>query len=58
MTVQAGTSGKASNGLSMIAALPGRSVMIWIQARDIHAEHARLAATGVPLILARKRSGL
>ena len=23
---------------------PGRSVMIWLQVRDIHAEHARLAA--------------
>jgi glyoxalase/bleomycin resistance protein/dioxygenase superfamily protein len=24
--------------------------MIWIQVRDVHAEHARLAATGVPVI--------
>ena len=28
----------------------GRSVMIWIQVRDVHAEHARLAAAGVPVI--------
>jgi len=30
----------------------GRSVMIWLQVRDIHAEHARLAAAGVPVIRA------
>ena len=24
--------------------------MIWIQVRDIHAEHARLAAAGVPIV--------
>ena len=29
---------------------PGRSVMIWFQVRDVHAEHARLAAAGVPII--------
>jgi catechol 2,3-dioxygenase-like lactoylglutathione lyase family enzyme len=29
---------------------PGRSVMIWIQARDVRAEHVRLAAAGVPVI--------
>jgi len=28
----------------------GSSVMIWIQVRDVHAEHARLAAAGVPVI--------
>ena len=28
----------------------GDLVMIWIQVRDIHAEHARLAAAGVPVI--------
>jgi hypothetical protein len=28
---------------------PGRSVMIWIQVRDVHAEHARLAAAGVAI---------
>jgi hypothetical protein len=28
---------------------PGRSVMIWIQVRDVRAEHARLAAAGVPV---------
>jgi len=28
---------------------PGHSVMIWIQVRDIHAEHARLAAAAVPI---------
>jgi catechol 2,3-dioxygenase-like lactoylglutathione lyase family enzyme len=29
---------------------PGRSVMIWIQVRDVRAERARLAAAGVPII--------
>ena len=29
---------------------PGRSVMIWLQVRDVHAEHARLAAAGVAII--------
>jgi catechol 2,3-dioxygenase-like lactoylglutathione lyase family enzyme len=29
---------------------PGHSVMIWLQVRDVHAEHARLAAAGVPVI--------
>ena len=29
---------------------PGRSVMIWIQVRDIHAEHAGLAAAAVRII--------
>jgi predicted enzyme related to lactoylglutathione lyase len=29
---------------------PGGSVMIWIQVRDVHAEHARLAAAGVRII--------
>jgi len=28
----------------------GDSVIIWIQVRDVHAEHARLAAAGVPVI--------
>jgi catechol 2,3-dioxygenase-like lactoylglutathione lyase family enzyme len=28
----------------------GHSVMIWMQVRDVHAEHARLAAAGVPII--------
>jgi predicted enzyme related to lactoylglutathione lyase len=28
----------------------GRSPMIWIQVRDVHAEHARLAAAGVQVI--------
>jgi hypothetical protein len=32
------------------AGLPGHSVMIWIQVREVHAEHARLAAAGVPII--------
>src|SRR5713226_1665917 len=32
------------------AATPGHSVMIWIQVRDIHAEHARLAAAGVRIL--------
>ncbi len=27
----------------------GHSVMIWIQVRDVHAEHARLAAAGMPI---------
>jgi predicted enzyme related to lactoylglutathione lyase len=29
---------------------PGRSLMIWIQVWDIHAEHARLAAAGGRII--------
>src|ERR1700721_2727163 len=29
---------------------PGRSVTIWIQVRDVHAEHARLAAAGVTVV--------
>jgi len=29
---------------------PGRSLMIWIQVRDVQAEHARLTAAGVPVI--------
>ena len=28
----------------------GRSVVIWIQVRDVRQEHARLAAAGVPVI--------
>ena len=28
----------------------GSSVMIWIQVRDVHGEHARLAADGVPVV--------
>ncbi len=28
---------------------PGRSVMIWLQVRDVRAEHARLVAAGVPI---------
>jgi catechol 2,3-dioxygenase-like lactoylglutathione lyase family enzyme len=28
----------------------GHSVMIWIQVRDVHAEHARLATAGVPIL--------
>jgi len=28
----------------------GHSVLIWIQVRDVHAEHARLAAAGVPIL--------
>jgi len=27
-----------------------RSVLIWIQVRDVHAGHARLAAAGVPVV--------
>jgi catechol 2,3-dioxygenase-like lactoylglutathione lyase family enzyme len=30
----------------------GRSVMIWIQVRDVRGEHARLAKAGVPVIRA------
>jgi catechol 2,3-dioxygenase-like lactoylglutathione lyase family enzyme len=33
----------------------GRSVMIWIQVRDVRGEHARLAAAGVPVIRALHR---
>jgi catechol 2,3-dioxygenase-like lactoylglutathione lyase family enzyme len=29
---------------------PGRSVMIWIQVRDVHAEHERLSAAGVRVL--------
>ena len=29
---------------------PGRSVMIWLQVRDVHAEHERLAAAGVRIL--------
>ena len=29
---------------------PGRSVMIWLQVRDVVAEHERLAAAGVPVL--------
>ncbi len=34
----------------LAAGPPGRSVMIWIQVRDVHAEHSRLAAAGVRII--------
>jgi predicted enzyme related to lactoylglutathione lyase len=30
--------------------VPGRSVMIWLQVRDVLAEHERLAAAGVPVL--------
>jgi catechol 2,3-dioxygenase-like lactoylglutathione lyase family enzyme len=29
---------------------PGRSLMIWIQVRDVHAEYARLSAAGVRVL--------
>jgi predicted enzyme related to lactoylglutathione lyase len=29
---------------------PGDSVAIWLQVRDVHAEHSRLAATGVRIV--------
>ena len=29
---------------------PRPAMMIWIQVRDVHAEHARLAAAGVPIL--------
>jgi catechol 2,3-dioxygenase-like lactoylglutathione lyase family enzyme len=29
---------------------PGHSLMIWLQVRDIHAEHEQLAAAGVPIL--------
>jgi predicted enzyme related to lactoylglutathione lyase len=29
---------------------PARSVMIWLQVRDVHAEHDRLAAAGVRIL--------
>jgi catechol 2,3-dioxygenase-like lactoylglutathione lyase family enzyme len=29
---------------------PGQSVMIWLQVRDVHAEHDRLAAAGVRVL--------
>jgi predicted enzyme related to lactoylglutathione lyase len=31
---------------------PGRSVLIWLQVRDVHAEHERLAAAGVRVLRA------
>ena len=31
---------------------PGRSVMLWLQVRDIHAEHQRLAAAGARVLRA------
>jgi catechol 2,3-dioxygenase-like lactoylglutathione lyase family enzyme len=34
----------------LAAGPPGSSVMIWIQVRDVRAEHTRLAAAGVPVI--------
>ena len=33
-------------GLIDLPGPPGRSLMIWLQVRDVHAEHARLAAAG------------
>ena len=32
------------------AGSPGRSLMIWLQVRDLHAEHERLAVAGVPIL--------
>ncbi|MGD0936296.1 MAG: VOC family protein [Streptosporangiaceae bacterium] len=29
---------------------PGRSMMIWLQVRDVHAEHDRLAAAGARIL--------
>jgi predicted enzyme related to lactoylglutathione lyase len=29
---------------------PGRSMMIWLQVRDVHAEHERLAAAGARIL--------
>jgi catechol 2,3-dioxygenase-like lactoylglutathione lyase family enzyme len=29
---------------------PGQSLVIWLQVRDVYAEHARLAAAGVPIL--------
>src|SRR6266576_5445643 len=34
----------------------GQSVMIWIQVRDVHAGHARLAATLLPRLVRRETS--
>jgi predicted enzyme related to lactoylglutathione lyase len=31
-------------------ALPGSAVMIWLQVRDVHAEHDRLAAAGARIV--------
>ena len=36
---------------------PGSSVMIWIQVRDVHAEHARLAAAGSRSYGHRQKNG-
>jgi len=35
-----------------VAGVAGRPVMIWLQVRDVRAEHGRLAAAGVPVIRA------
>jgi predicted enzyme related to lactoylglutathione lyase len=32
------------------AGTPGRSLMIWIQVRDVRQEHTRLTAAGVPVL--------
>ena len=32
------------------ASRPGRSVQIWLQVRDVHAEHERLTAAGVRVV--------
>jgi hypothetical protein len=40
----------AAPGLRHAPGPPGRTVMIWIQVRDVRAEHARLAAAGVPIL--------
>ena len=34
------------------AGAAGNAVMIWLQVRDVHAEHVRLAAAGVPIVRA------
>jgi predicted enzyme related to lactoylglutathione lyase len=39
-----------ARGLRARARPSGRSVMIWLQVRDVHAEHTRLYAAGVRII--------
>jgi catechol 2,3-dioxygenase-like lactoylglutathione lyase family enzyme len=34
------------------ASPPSPAMMIWLQVRDVHAEHTRLAAAGVPILRA------
>jgi len=41
---------EVSGGGAPSGAPPSPAVMIWLQIRDVHAEHTRLAAAGVPIL--------